>query len=196
MRKKILFGLLIGIIVLNIIVSGYIIIRPFVALVDFLSGPSEIVTEEMLTEIFEENKESFNDVAEEMFTSEYRWRLTKKAYMQWFDDLWDFFVNGETFAYAKGGIRIHVNEIDTKGKKSPLKSVVKKNIHNIGKIMNELNFVLIQNTHHNADCIYFFIDSDMFYSVGLIYCPEGTPEDPYFIKLTKLDNCWYYFEKD
>jgi len=147
----------------------------------------EAMTEEIMVEIWENNKDVFQSVAEDMFGIGCRWRLSKLNPVEDKSDAND----GLPFDYTEDNIRISINDRTKAQEVSSLKSIVEKN-NNFYKILYEFSFEGIDSSFFDAECIDFY-DSDSFNSAGLIYCPEGEPDNLSFKKVKKLDDCWYYY---
>ena len=32
------------------------------------------------------------------------------------------------------------------------------------------------------------------YDAGIVYCPEGVPQNRYIVKLVEIEPSWYYYE--
>ena len=188
MKKKILIGILVSVVLINI----YCIVTIGVEFIKRCNEPPFIATEDIVTQIFNENKDDFISAADELFKFKYNWILTPKSYLS---DFYDF-IDGLKYANLKNGVRILINDKASSGEMPLIKSAVGDN-NSIEKIINKLRFVMIRNSFESdTESIYFFIDSDTGNTSGIIYCPAGEPHSLFNTKLKKLDDCWFYFERD
>lgn len=63
-------------------------------------------------------------------------------------------------------------------------------------ILNDLDAERISsNSFLDFGCIYFSFPATWGHNLGIIYCPEEKPQNPYLTKLKELDTHWFYFEE-
>lgn len=145
------------------------------------------VTEE-ITNVFEENKALFVDVTNEFLEFDYDWSIRKRK--PDVDVRPDWQVTN-----IKRGINLVVHDSDYFDEPSLLQCL-EEHTDSIEGIFKDVQFKIIShNTYVDPGCIYFTAYTEIGFSSGIIYSPNGEPKNPYIIKLKKLENSWYYYEE-
>ena len=168
------------------------IIATFIALCCIVINNSienkKIKAEKEIIDIFNGNKELFANVSNELFEFKYHWSLRKEKYDEEIRSDWKSVV-------LKSGIQLVIQEQDYFNEMSLMRSAVENN-KSIEDVMKKLNIKTItSNSRIDSGCIYFIMQTTPRLSSGIIYCPNGKPENSYITKLTAIDYSWFYFEE-
>ena len=144
------------------------------------------ITESEIIELFNNNKKTFEEAKNELLGIDFEWSLRKNiikhSRTDWISDITDNRIQViiET--------PLHFNELPDLKKKV-------ENSKAIEYILKKLKFSLIDYTsRYDKDNIYFIKQTSIGLAAGIIYCPNGKTGNPYITKMTKIEECWFYYE--
>lgn len=144
-------------------------------------------TESEIIDIFNENKETFVNVSKDLFEFKYHWSLRMERYNDEIRTDWKSVI-------LNSGIQLVIQDQDHINEISLMQNAV-ENKKSIDDIMKKLKFKIItSNSRVDSECIYFVKQTAVGFDSGIIYSPNGKPQNPYIEKLTTIDSSWYYYE--